>query len=621
MSSSSSCDFLSMSARSASDDGVPDAGDDVLALRVLEVVAVHALGAAGGVAGEADAGAGVHAAVAEHHRLHVDRGAEVLGDLLLAAVQPGAVGVPGVEDRARGQVELLARVLREVPAGVLADQALERLDELLEVVRREVEVRLAAAALLQRVQLGGEELVVEAEHGAAEHLQQPPVGVLREPLVVALPRQPGDGLVVEPDVEDRLHHPGHRELGAGPDADQQRVVGVAELAAHLLLERLEVLGDLGGELVRLAALGEIGPAGLGGDREPVRDRQPEVGHLGQVGALATQQVLLVLVSLSEVEDEGAHARFKHCVTHCGATSSLTSFARWTSSAGFCRMPRAGSAHYRSAVADGPVVAPVDEDLLASRFGGPLPDGPSAPAAVVDRLVAAAEPGLVGTTGPRYFGFVIGGSSPASTAADMLTSGWDQNGFTGVLSPAARAAEAAAGAWVKELLGIPADGLLRLRHRHPGGQHDRAGRGPAPRPRRRRLGRRPRRAERRAAGPGRGERRAARDHRPVAAAARVRRRAPRARGHRRQRCDRRGALRRVLADGPDGPVIVCLQSGQREHRGLRRPARRVRRGARGGRRGRTWTARSGSGRRPAPPTGTSTTASSWPTRGAPTRTSG
>ena len=38
---------------------------------------------------------------------------------------------------------------------------------------------------------------------------------------------------------------------------------------------------------------------------------------------------------------------------------------------------------------------------------------------------------------------------------MLTSGWDQNGFTGVLSPAARAAEAAAGAWVKELLGIPA----------------------------------------------------------------------------------------------------------------------------------------------------------------------
>ena len=94
-------------------DGVADAGDDVLALRVLQVVAVHALGAGGRVAGEGDAGAGVHAEVAEHHRLDVDRGAEVVGDPLLAAVEPRAVGVPRVEDGAHREVELLARVLRE----------------------------------------------------------------------------------------------------------------------------------------------------------------------------------------------------------------------------------------------------------------------------------------------------------------------------------------------------------------------------------------------------------------------------------------------------------------------------------------------------------------------------
>ena len=49
-------------------DGVADAGDDVLALGVLEVVAVDALRAGRRVAGERDAGAGVHAEVAEHHR-------------------------------------------------------------------------------------------------------------------------------------------------------------------------------------------------------------------------------------------------------------------------------------------------------------------------------------------------------------------------------------------------------------------------------------------------------------------------------------------------------------------------------------------------------------------------
>jgi len=51
--------------------------------------------------------------------------------------------------------------------------------------------------------------------------------------------------------------------------------------------------------------------------------------------------------------------------------------------------------------------------------------------------------------------VIGGALPAATAADMLAAGWDQCAFNPVLAPAATAAEESAGAWLKELLGIPA----------------------------------------------------------------------------------------------------------------------------------------------------------------------
>ena len=47
---------------------------------------------------------------------------------------------------------------------------------------------------------------------------------------------------------------------------------------------------------------EVGAAGLGGDGEAGRHRQPEVGHLGEVGALAAEQVLHVLVALGEVVD-------------------------------------------------------------------------------------------------------------------------------------------------------------------------------------------------------------------------------------------------------------------------------------------------------------------------------
>jgi len=86
--------------------------------------------------------------------------------------------------------------------------------------------------------------------------------------------------------------------------------------------------------------------------------------------------------------------------------------------------------------------------------GPLPERGENPVAVLDGLAAAAEPGLVASAGPRYFGFVTGGALPVAVAADWLTSAWDQNAGLHVMSPAAAAAEETVGAWAKELLGLP-----------------------------------------------------------------------------------------------------------------------------------------------------------------------
>ncbi|MEV5632299.1 pyridoxal phosphate-dependent decarboxylase family protein [Micromonospora tulbaghiae] len=114
-----------------------------------------------------------------------------------------------------------------------------------------------------------------------------------------------------------------------------------------------------------------------------------------------------------------------------------------------------AADYRLSLPDRPVGVPVDQAALTRAFAGPLPDAPTPPEQVLAELVAAAEPGLVASAGPRYFGFVIGGALPSATAADMLAAGWDQNAFNAVASPASVAAETVAGAWLKELLGIPA----------------------------------------------------------------------------------------------------------------------------------------------------------------------
>ncbi len=70
------------------------------------------------------------------------------------------------------------------------------------------------------------------------------------------------------------------------------------------------------------------------------------------------------------------------------------------------------------------------------------------------LARDVEGGLIASGGPRYFGFVIGGTLPVAIAADWLVSAWDQNAGAYVPAPALSVAEEAAAGWVKELLGVP-----------------------------------------------------------------------------------------------------------------------------------------------------------------------
>ncbi|HEY7045506.1 MAG TPA: aminotransferase class V-fold PLP-dependent enzyme [Nocardioidaceae bacterium] len=115
---------------------------------------------------------------------------------------------------------------------------------------------------------------------------------------------------------------------------------------------------------------------------------------------------------------------------------------------------AEAAAYRSSLDDRPVGPPIDLDAFVAGFDTELRAEPTAPDVVLDELVKVVDVGLVASAGPRYFGFVIGGSLPGAAAADILTTGWDQCAFNAVLSPAAVTVEKVAGHWAKELLGIP-----------------------------------------------------------------------------------------------------------------------------------------------------------------------
>ncbi|MDX3534535.1 pyridoxal-dependent decarboxylase [Streptomyces sp. MB09-01] len=105
----------------------------------------------------------------------------------------------------------------------------------------------------------------------------------------------------------------------------------------------------------------------------------------------------------------------------------------------------------------PARASVDEIVRA--LGVDLPEGPSAPADVVDLLATACEPGLTAFPSGRFYGFVVGGTEPAALAADWLVSAWDQNCVMRAVSPAYTATEEIAGAWLLGLLGLPGDSAV------------------------------------------------------------------------------------------------------------------------------------------------------------------
>lgn len=114
-----------------------------------------------------------------------------------------------------------------------------------------------------------------------------------------------------------------------------------------------------------------------------------------------------------------------------------------------------AAAYLDSLPSRPVGARGTLDALRAALGGPLAEEGVDPTRVLKDLAAGVETGLVATAGPRYFGFVIGGSLPVSLAADWLTSAWDQNAGLYVTSPAAAVVEEVAAAWILDLLGLPA----------------------------------------------------------------------------------------------------------------------------------------------------------------------
>jgi len=99
----------------------------------------------------------------------------------------------------------------------------------------------------------------------------------------------------------------------------------------------------------------------------------------------------------------------------------------------------------------PTAAAID---ALRRLDTPLPAAASPPAQTLALLDELVSPATAAMAGPRFFGFVIGGSLPAALAANWLAAVWDQNAAFLAPTPGVARLEQVALAWLNELFDFP-----------------------------------------------------------------------------------------------------------------------------------------------------------------------
>ena len=115
---------------------------------------------------------------------------------------------------------------------------------------------------------------------------------------------------------------------------------------------------------------------------------------------------------------------------------------------------AAAGPYLDSLTERPVVDNSAAGLLRD-LGGPLPGDGEGTASAVRRLLEIGTAAGTASSGPRFFHFVTGGSTPAALAADWTASLLDQNSFARVSSAFGHEAETVVLDWLRSLFGLPA----------------------------------------------------------------------------------------------------------------------------------------------------------------------
>ena len=125
--------------------------------------------------------------------------------------------------------------------------------------------------------------------------------------------------------------------------------------------------------------------------------------------------------------------------------------------------------YLENLGDRSVAPSADAVAKLATLDQPLNEQPTPPEQVIDSLDEFGSPATMAMAGPRFFGFVIGGSLPVTLAANWLAGAWDQNTGLYTPTPATAQLEQVALSWLLDLFELPRESRRRVCHRRDHGE--------------------------------------------------------------------------------------------------------------------------------------------------------
>ena len=183
---------------------------------------------------------------------------------------------------------------------VLGEDALKGLDEFLQVLGRKLGIDANAGDQAGLGQGVLEQVGVNAHDDVGKHLDKAAVAIPGKTRILRLGDETLNGVVVEAQVENRVHHTGHGKWSARANRHEQRIIVVTELLATAGLE----VGLGGNDLIECAFGPDVAGTGvldasLAGNGKATGNRQADAAHLGKVCALAAKHEVHGLVALGD----------------------------------------------------------------------------------------------------------------------------------------------------------------------------------------------------------------------------------------------------------------------------------------------------------------------------------